>query len=67
MKVSVTLPHNSLVNIRVILKMNINYLWKTRRNWQELFGNERANRLCNNDIRETIHAYRDICDYTILP
>jgi hypothetical protein len=59
------MTHKSYVNTRVILKMNIYTLWKTRRNWQEVLGREKANRFCNTEIREAIQAYREILNYTI--
>lgn len=65
MNVTITMTHKSYVNTRVILKMNIYTLWKTRRNWQKVFGREKANRFCNTEIREAIQAYREILNYTI--
>jgi hypothetical protein len=45
--------------------MNIFSLWKTRRNWQKLFGLEKANHFCNNEIREAIETYRAFIECTV--
>lgn len=65
MNVTITTPHKNYVNARVILKMNIFSLWKTRRNWQKLFGLEKANHFCNNEIREAIETYRAFIECTV--
>jgi hypothetical protein len=66
MNVKIVLSHKSLVNTRVIIKMGIYSQWKTRREWQKVFGVKSANRHHNNDIKDAIRAYRDICNYKII-